>query len=168
MNSTFTMRTATVVLTVLATTACLGGGGGGARPRVTASAPPAMSAAESALRGQWELVGLEAQGQPRQAVGRLSFDEFNNIAVRAELAPNEAGVTPPRVVLLDFSAKATVSGSELNYVGLERRAPAEEMLPTASEPSAWRHYSVEGDTLQVWQENPGGQRVGVLTFHRAR
>ena len=127
-----------------------------------------MSAAEAALRGQWELVGLEAQGQPRQAVGRLSFDEFSNIAVRAELAPNEAGITPPRVVLLDFSAKATVSGNELNYIGLERRAPAEQMVLTASEPSAWRHYSLEGDALQLWQENPGGQRVGVLTFRRVR
>ena len=123
---------------------------------------------ESALQGQWELVGLEAQGQPRQAVGRLSFDAFNNIAVRAELAPDEADVTPPRVVLLDFSAKATVSGDQLTYIGLERRAPAEEMLPTASEPSAWHHYSVDGDTLQVWQENTGGQRVGVLTFRRVR
>ena len=166
MESFFTLRTTAVLLAVLVTTACLGGGG--SRPRVTASAPPAMSATASALQGQWELVGLEAQGQPRQAVGRLSYDEFNNIAVRAELAPNEAGVTPPRVVLLDFTAKATASGDELNYIGLERRAPAEEMVPTASEPSAWRHYSVEGDTLQVWQENPGGQRVGVLTFRRVR
>ena len=156
-----------MALAVLVTTACLGGSGGGARPRVTAAAPPAGSA-ESVLRGQWDLVGLEVQGQPRQAAGRLSFDEFNNIAVRAELAPTEAGVTPPRVVLLDFSAKATVCGNELNYVGLERRAPAEQMVPTASEPSAWRYYSVDGDTLQMWQENPGGQRVGVLTFHRAR
>ena len=166
MNPFLTLRQAAVVLAVLATTACLGGGG--SRPRVTASAPPAMSPTESALQGQWELVGLETQGQPRQASGRLSFDEFSNIAVRAELAPNEAGVTPPRVVLLDFSAKATVGANELNYIGLERRAPAEEMVPTASEPSAWRHYSVEGDTLRVWQENPGGQQVGVLTFRRVR
>jgi hypothetical protein len=166
MELSCTLRGTAILLTVLVTTACLGGGG--SRPRVTATAPPAMAATESPLRGQWELTGLEAQGQPRQASGRLSFDEFSNIDVRAELAPNEAGVTPPRVVLLDFSAKATVSGSELNYIGLERRAPAEEMVPTASEPSAWRHYSVEGDTLQVWQENPGGQRVGVLTFRRVR
>jgi hypothetical protein len=166
MESLFSTRIAAVVLAALVTTACLGGGG--SRPRVTASAPPAMSPTESALQGQWELTGLEAQGQPRQAVGRLSFDEFNNIAVRAELAPSEAGVTPPRTVLLDFSAKATVSGNELTYIGLERRAPAEQMVPTASEPSDWRHYVVEGDTLQVWQEGPGGQRSGVMTFRRVR
>jgi hypothetical protein len=51
-------------------------------------------------------------------------------------------------------------------VGLERRAPPEQMVPTASEPSDWRHYSVEGDTLQMWQENSSGERVGVLTFRR--
>jgi hypothetical protein len=165
MELILTTRTMAFVLAASMTTACLGGG---SRPRVTASAPPAMSPTESALRGQWELTGLEAQGQPRQATGRLSFDEFNNIAVRAELAPGEAGVTPPRTVLLDFSAKATASGSELTYVALERRAPAEQMVPTASEPSDWRHYAVEGDTLQVWQENPGGQRSGVMTFRRVR
>jgi hypothetical protein len=51
-------------------------------------------------------------------------------------------------------------------VGLERRTPPEQMVPTASEPSDWRHYSVEGDTLQMWQENSSGERVGVLTFRR--
>ena len=159
MNATFTLWTATVVLHRPRRHRVHGAARAGRGP--SAWRPPRRRRCpRPSLRcaGQWELVGLEAQGQSRQAVGRLSFDEFSNIAVRAELAPNEAGVTLPRVVLLDFAAKATVSGDQLNYVGLERRAPAEEMVPTASEPSAWRHYSVEGDTLQVWQENPGGQR----------
>jgi hypothetical protein len=156
-------RIVAVALTVIVTTGCISGGG--SRPRVTASAP-SLSGPASALQGQWELVGLEAQGKPRQAVGRLSFDEFNNIALRAELAPGEAGAAPPRVVLLDFSAKAAIDRGELSYVGLERRAPPEQMVPTASEPSDWRHYSVEGDTLQMWQENSSGERVGVLTFRR--
>ena len=160
-------KTLLVLVLSLATVACMGGGG--RRPSVSASRPPTLSPAETALVGQWELVGLEAQGQPRQATGRLSFDEFNNIAVRAELAPGEAGATPPRVVLLDFTAKASVTASDqLTYLGLERRAPAEQMVPLASDPSAWHHFAVEGDTLRVWQVNPEGQPTGTMTFRRVR
>jgi hypothetical protein len=150
----------------LASVACLGGGG--RRPSVSAPRPT-PSPAEAALLGQWELVGLEAQGQPRQATGRLSFDEFNNIALRAELAPGEAGVVPPRVVLLDFTAKASITASDqLTYFGLQRRAPAEHMVPLATEPTAWHHFAVEGDTLRVWQENAEGQAAGTMTFRRVR
>lgn len=154
-----------VTLCALVTTACLGGGG--SRPRVSGGPPPSASPAAAVLQGQWELVTVEAQGAPRPASGRLSYDEFNNIAVRAELTP-EAGVTPPRVVLLDFAAKATVAGDELNYVALERRAPPEQMIPTAAEPSAWRHFSVEGDTLRVWQEDASGRPIGTMVFRRVR
>lgn len=150
----------------LLTAACLGGGG--ARPRVSGSPPPAASPVEAALQGEWALETVEAQGAPRRATGRLSFDAFNNIALRAELAPGEVGVTPPRVVLLDFAAKAVVSSGEIGYVGIERRAPADQMIPTAAEPSAWRHFAVEGDTLRVWQTDASGQPIGTLVFRRVR
>lgn len=160
-------KTVLVLVVSMAAAACMGGGG--RRPSVSGSQPPSLSPTEAALLGQWELVGLEAQGQPRQASGRLSFDEFNNIAMRAELAPGEAGVAPPRVVLLDFTAKASVSApDEFTYLGLERRAPPEQMVPQATEPSAWRHFAIEGDTLRVWQENAEGRPVGVMTFRRVR
>lgn len=118
--------------------------------------------------GQWELTSVDAQGQSLPATGRLTFDEFNNISVRAELPPGTADVTPPRVVLLDFRAKAVVSGGQIAYVGLQRQTPPEQMIPTAAEPSAWRHYALEGDTLRVWQTNESGQQVGTLVFRRAR
>jgi hypothetical protein len=150
---------------VLVCAGCLGGGA--TRPRIDA-APPATSPQEARLQGQWELVTVEAQGTPRQATGRLTFDAYNNIAVRAELAPGEAGVAAPRTVLLDFSAKAVVSADELSYVGLERRAPADQMVPTAAEPSAWRHYSLDGDTLRVSQVDGSGRPIGTLVFRRVR
>lgn len=159
------MRSLTIpLLAILSLTACMGGGGG-RRPAVTAGPPPA--AAESALRGQWELVTIEAEGQPRQADGRLSFDQNNNIALRAELEPGEAGADGSRTVVLDFAARATVKGSsELTYFGLQSRTPQEQMVPTATEPSAWRYFSVQGDTLRVWQVGPNGQPAGVLVFRR--
>ncbi len=161
------MRTLTIPLVaLLSLTGCLGGGGGGRRPAVSVDRPPA-AASEARLQGQWELVNLEAQGQPLQAQGRLSFDGDRNIAIRAELAPGEQGATPPRVVVLDFSARASVSGpDQLTYVGVQTRAPQEQMIPTATDPGAWRYFAVDGDTLRVWQVGPDGQPAGVMVFRR--
>jgi hypothetical protein len=161
-----TLRTIAILLAgTLSLTACMGGGGG-RRPAVTRTP---SSSAEAALRGQWELVTIEAQGEERQADGSLSFDENNRMTLRAELEPGQAGAVPPRTVVLDFAAVASVSGpSELTFVGLQTRAPQEQMVPTASDPSAWRNFSVEGDTLRVWQTGPDGRPAGVLVFRRVQ
>jgi hypothetical protein len=147
----------------LLTAACLGGGGG-RRPQVTPQ--PGTSPGLDVLRGSWTLVGLDAQG-PKRASGRLTFDESNTISIRAELAPDEPAAFPPRVVVLDFVARVVAaSRGELTYVGLRTRAPREELVPLATEPDAWHHFSIQGDTLEVWQEDGSGRRVGTLTFTR--
>lgn len=161
------MRAIAISIVVLATTGCLGSSS--VRPQISGSAPQSIATSPlQPLRGEWTLVGLDAQG-PRRASGRLSFDEFNNIVIRAELAPGEAGAVPPRVVVLDFAAKAaSAAQGQLSYLGLETRSPQETMVSLGSDPSAWRHFSVNGDTLQLWQEDGRGQRVGTLTFSRVR
>lgn len=162
-----TRLTTTVLLMSLA--AC--GGSGARRPVVSATQAASTGQAAAAadrLRGTWELVGLDAQGQPRRASGSLSLDEFQNFAIHVELDPAEPGVTAPRTVLLDFTAKASVAGGdELAYVGLERRAPQDRMMVSATEPSAWRHFSLDGDTLRLWQADADGRPIGTLTFRRA-
>ena len=161
------MKQIIAVLLSVATVACLGSGSG--RPSVTPNRPPAADGVEQQLRGRWNLTGLETQGQARRASGELSFDEANNIALRAEIDPGEAGISPPRTVLLDFVAKAVVrSPGELAYVGIQQRTPEERMVPAATDPSAWRRFSVNGDTLQIWLEDGGGRRAGAMTFSRAR
>ncbi|MCC7242730.1 MAG: hypothetical protein IT180_12445 [Acidobacteria bacterium] len=161
-QTTLLLHPALGLLVASLSVACAAGGG---RPAVTAR-PPAPSPVETALMGQWELVDVEARGQTMPASGRLAFDEFNNISVRAELSPGTAEVVPPRVVLLDFQAKAVLSAGQIAYVGLQRRAPSEQMVPTASEPSAWRYFAVNGDTLRVWQAGDDGQPSGTLVFRR--
>ena len=56
-----------------------------------------------------------------------------------------------RVALLGYNLLVALY---LTYVGLQTRTPPEQMVPTATEPSAWRHFSVQGDTLRVWQVGP--------------
>ncbi|MGH9383530.1 MAG: hypothetical protein ACRD2N_04490 [Vicinamibacterales bacterium] len=159
-------RVAFIAMLTISASGCLGSSAG--RPQVTGSNQQATSAPLQQLRGEWTLVSLDAQG-PRRASGRLTLDEFNNIVIRAELAPGEAGATPPRVVLLDFTAKAsTPAQGELNYLGLETRSPQDVMVTLGGGPGAWRHFSINGDTLLLWQEDGRGQRVGTMTFTRVR
>jgi hypothetical protein len=160
------MWVAIIATLAIATAACLGSSG--MRPQVTGSAQSAASSPLQQLRGEWTLVGLDAQG-PRRATGRLALDEFNNIVLRAELAPGEAGAAPPRVVLVDFTAKASTTGQgELNYLGLETRSPQEVLVPLGGDPAGWRHFSLNGDTLTLWLEDGRGQRAGTMTFTRVR
>ena len=164
------------VLLGLVVVSCCGSGRSG--PIVSPAPPPAaMSgdpAVQQALQGTWELVGFETSPEPgqsvtREAQGQLTYDAFANLSVRAALVPGAPGVDPSRNVFLDFVSKASPATSgELAYVGLRNRAVAEETVPNATAPAAWRHYSLEGDTLLLYVEDAAGRRVGTLTFRRAR
>jgi hypothetical protein len=160
------MRVILALLLSSAMAACMGGGS--RRPTVTPNRPAGEPGIEQQLRGRWNLTALETQGQPRRASGELSFDEFDNITVRAELDPGEAGVAPPRTVLLHFVAKAVVrSAGELSYLGLQQRASPEQMVAGGTDPAAWTHFSLSGDSLQIWLE-ADGRRVAAMTFARAQ
>jgi hypothetical protein len=157
------------LLVTFAVTAC---GGVGGRVQTTPSAPAGAPRVDQQLVGRWELVGLEVQrdGQlvPRPAQGELTYDEFANISVRVELAPSDPGVTPPRVVLLDFTAKASPDRDrgELAYIGVQPRASSNRLLPDAVPPSEWRHFDLEGDVLRLSVEE-GGRPIGMLTWRRS-
>ncbi|MGE0042061.1 MAG: hypothetical protein AB7H88_04925 [Vicinamibacterales bacterium] len=169
------MRFLAFLLFSLSAIACASGGGGGG-PVLTPSRPAEMSgdpAVQRALQGTWELVAFDSSPEPgrtesRAAAGTLTYDQFANLAVHAELAPGP-GVDPPRTVFLDFVSKASPDASrgELSYVGLRNRAPADRVVPNATDPSAWRHYELDGDTLRLFVEDDSGRRVGTLTFRRA-
>jgi hypothetical protein len=144
--------------------------GAGSRVQSTpAAAGPAT--ADQALLGSWELVGLEVQrnGQlvPRDARGELRYDEFANISVQVELLPSNPDVTPPQVVLLDFTAKASLDRDrgEVAYIGVQPRAPSARRIPDAVAPAEWRHFQLEGDVLRL-SVFDGGRPVGTLTWRR--
>ncbi len=124
------------------------------------------------MQGTWELVAFDTfpfpgAREPKQATGRLTFDQFANIAVHAEFDPAQPGVTPPRTVFLDFRAKAAVGpGGNVRYIGTEKLAPVERMAPEAVEPAEWSHIELEGDTLRLSARGEGGRPLGTLTFRR--
>jgi hypothetical protein len=156
------------VLMAVALAACAGAG---SRVQTTpAGAGPAS--ADQQLIGSWELVGLEVQRDgrlvPRDARGELRYDEFANISVQVELLPSNPDVTPPQVVLLDFTAKASLDRDrgEVAYIGVQPRAPSARRIPDAVAPAEWRHFQLEGDVLRL-SVIEGGRPVGTLTWRRA-
>lgn len=141
-------------------------------PSVPPSGGAATSAVRDALQGTWELLSFEThppEGVPqhKRVSGRLTFDQFSNIAVRAELDPAEPGVTPPRTVFLDFRAKASISPDRtVSFVGIEQLTPPDRMAPEAVDPTEWRRLDVTGDTARLSIVDAGGRRIGTLTFRR--
>ncbi|MGE3274769.1 MAG: hypothetical protein AB7O67_06635 [Vicinamibacterales bacterium] len=155
------------------------GGSTGGRPPATIPTPPVStgagdSAVQRELQGNWRLVGFEMSPQPGQsesrvAEGELTYDSFGNLTVHAELQPGQPGVEAPRTVLVDFVTKASPlpASGELAYVGLRNRAPADRTVPNATDPGAWRHYELDGNTLRLSVEDGSGRKVGTLIFQRA-
>jgi hypothetical protein len=59
-----------------------------------------------------------------------------------------------------------VTSDAITYLGVEPQAPREQMIPLATDQTAWRHYSIDGDTLRLWQTDADFQPVATLTFRR--
>jgi hypothetical protein len=160
------MRGLAVAALVIVTGACASGGGGRARP--TATAPPAADAA-SPLAGEWRLITMQlADGSSRRVTGFLRFDRFSNIAVHAELAPDEPGARPPRTVVADFTAKAQPGDGAFDYAGLSLGVGAERLTEDATDMAEWRHYELAGDTLRVSARDRAGRAAATLVFERVR
>ena len=152
-------------------------GGGRSRPVVEPAPPPVRPASGGStlhdrMLGTWELVSFETfpiagPAERKLVSGRLTFDQFANIAVHAELDPAQPGVAPPRTTFLNFRAKATLGNAgDVSYVGTEKLTPAERMAPDAVEPSQWGRLELEGETLRLSAVGEGGRRLGTLTFRK--
>ena len=141
------------------------GGGGGRVLRTPDAAPPAASdPARSALEGEWTLVGLETTSGARRVTGYLRYDRFANISVHAELTPEDPGARPPRLVVADFTAKASPEGGQLDYVGLQTGVNADRLAQDAAPMGEWRMFQLEGDTLRLSVRGGGA----TLIFRRAQ
>ena len=100
------------------------------RPRSGKLAPASQSdAVRAQLEGEWTLVGLETASGARRVNGFLRYDRFANIAVHAELAPDDPG-----------GAAAADGGGRLHRQGVARAGrtrvhrPAERRRPGAADP----------------------------------
>ena len=143
-----------------------GCGGGGRVVRAPGSSPPASQsdAVRAQLEGEWTLVGLETASGARRVNGFLRYDRFANIAVHAELAPDDPAARPPRTVVADFTAKASPAQGELEYIGLQSGVDLERLTQDAVRMEEWRLFQVSGDALRLSVRGGGA----TLVFQRAR
>ncbi len=59
-------------------------------------------------------------------------------------------------MVADFTAKASPSGGEFDYVGLQSGVGAERLTQDAVRMEEWRHFQVSGDTLRLSARGGGG------------
>jgi hypothetical protein len=150
----------------LVATACASSGGRVRVPSTSTQAP--ADSPRSALEGEWRLVAFELpDGSTRRVTGHLRYDRFSNLTVHAELAPDDPAAQPPRLVVADFTARASPDDGEFDYVGLSMNVGAERLTPDAVNMAEWRHYEVTGDTLRLRARTPDG-RPATLVFTRAQ
>lgn len=146
--------------------ACASGGGGRPAPPPSASAP---AESRSPLEGEWRLTTLQfADGSSRRVTGFLRVDRFSTISVHAELAPDEPTARPPRTVIVDFTARASMGEGAFDYVGLSMGVGSERLTEDAVPMGEWRHYELSGDTLRLSARDRAGRAAATLIFERAR
>lgn len=152
--------------------ALAGCAGRAAGPAGGPETPPALRV-EPRVLGEWELVRFEVsrdgQTVARAARGRLTYDEFANIAVRVELLPDDPEAAPPRVVLLDFTAKAALDAGrgEVSYIGVQTRVSSDEVAPGAVDPREWRRWALAEPELQLSAVDAAGRVRATLVWRRA-
>jgi hypothetical protein len=165
MRALMSQRSALALFAIVVAThvSCGGGGGRVVRTPGDAPAPSQPSGPRSPLEGNWTLVGLETASGPRRVQGFLRYDRFSNIAVRAELAADDPAARPPRTVVADFTARASTSGGELEFMGLQSGPDADRLAQDAVRMDEWRVFAVSGDTLRLSVRGGGA----TLVFQRA-
>jgi hypothetical protein len=146
--------------------ACASGGGNRPAP------PPAVTTpaeAPSPLEGEWRLTALQfADGASRRVTGFLRMDRFSTITVHAELASDEPAARPPRTVVADFTARASVGNGAFDYAGLSMGVGRERLTEDAVPMEEWRYYELSGDTLRLSARDRAGRAAATLVFERVR
>jgi hypothetical protein len=154
------------MLAVVVCGACAGGGRSGG---VRLPSAPAAAEASSPLEGEWTLTSFRlADGSTRKVSGFLRFDRFSNISLHAEVAPDDPSARPPRTVVADFTAKASLGSGQFDFVGLAMGVGADRLTSDAVTMDEWRYYELDGATLRVSARDRGGRTAATLVFERAR
>jgi len=121
------------------------------------------------LKGTWELVSLdvvEPSGQkvPAQATGRLTFDEYGNLAMKGtvtggpNLDPSALNLTGRVTIDPDLHAIRIGGVSAAN-------ADAKRIDPKL-DASNVRYYAFEGDLLKTTLKNPSGVTTATATWKK--
>lgn len=164
-GSAFVPRISAVAICALCA-ACASGGASGPAPPPTVSTP---AEARSPLEGEWRLTALQlADGNTRRVTGFLRVDRFSTISVHAELAPDDPVARPPRTVIADFTARASVGDGAFEYVGLSMGVGNDRLTDDAVPMGEWRHYEITGDTLRLSARDRAGRAAATLVFERVR
>jgi hypothetical protein len=130
--------------------------------------PGSLEQVRRQFAGTWELVSYDvysAGGQLKRVrgAGTLTYDEYGNLTIKAEVHDTIEGVEPG---LLQYAGRAVIDPvkSELRLLDMtgDGTRPTSELVA----PSAIRHYRFDGPTLHISVVNERGEPKAVAAWKR--
>lgn len=121
------------------------------------------------LKGTWELVSLDVVSPsgdktPAQANGRLTFDEYGNLAMRGTITAGPA-LDPSA---LNLTGRVTIDPDlhALRIGGVEAANADGKRIDPKLDATNVRYYAFEGDRLTTTVKNPGGATTATATWKK--
>jgi outer membrane murein-binding lipoprotein Lpp len=128
-----------------------------------------VEAVRRQLKGTWELVSLElfsASGQKTaaKATGRLTYDDFGNLAIKGAIQEG-ASLDP---AALNLTGRVTIDPVAHTFTvgGVSAATPDDRRIDPKLDTSHVRHYTFEGDLLKTSLKNPSGATTATITWKK--
>jgi len=121
------------------------------------------------LKGTWELVSLDifspaGEKEAAQATGRLTFDEYGNLAMRGTITggPN---LDPSA---LNLSGRVTIDPDlhAMRVGGVTAANADAKRIDPKLDATNVRYYAFEGDLLKTTLKNPSGVTTATATWKK--
>jgi hypothetical protein len=121
------------------------------------------------LKGTWELASLDvfsASGAKTsaQATGRLTFDEYGNLAMKGTIA----GAPDLDPSVLNLTGRVTID-PELRAIrigGVSAATADDRRIDPKLDATNTRYYVFEGDLLKTTLKNPAGVTTAMATWKK--
>ena len=128
-----------------------------------------MESVRRQLKGTWELVSLElfspsGERTTAKATGRLTYDEYGNLAIKGTIA--EGPNLDPSA--LNLTGRVTIDpGAHTMTVGGVAAASADDRrIDPKLDASHVRYYAFDGDLLKTSLKNASGATTATITWKK--
>jgi hypothetical protein len=134
-----------------------------------ASGGDTVEAIRRQLKGTWDLVSLElvsASGSkaPVQASGRLTYDDYGNMAMRGTIAGGQT--IDPSVLNLTGQVAIDPATHSFRFTQIKAGSTDERRVDPTIDATKVRYYEFQGDTLTTTLKDAKGSTTAVAAWKK--